>query len=183
MSPEYKIVLRPFVLSDSQSLAKHANNRLVSENLRDHFPFPYNEEDAIQFIQSVSKESPIKAYAIDINGQAIGAAGIVLKEDIYKGNGEIGYWIGQEYWGKGIVTFVVKELLRKAFDELKLYRVYAEVFEHNNASARVLEKNGFSKEATLSKAIIKNGVYQDLYIFSILNQNSRLLLQPSNRSI
>jgi ribosomal-protein-alanine N-acetyltransferase len=168
MSLKYSVILRPFVLSDGQSLAKHANNRLVSENLRDHFPFPYTEEDAIQFIQSVLKDSPIKAYAIDINGQAIGAAGIILKDDIYKGNGEIGYWIGQEYWGKGIVTYVVKELLRIAFDELKLYRVYAEVFEHNNASARVLEKNGFCKEATLRKAIIKNGVYLDQYIFSIL---------------
>lgn len=162
--------LRPFQISDSISLAKHANNRLVWRNLRDRFPSPYTEMDAIQFIQMVSCSSPVTEFAVDINGNAVGAAGIILKEDIYRGNGEIGYWLGQDYWGKGVGTFIVGELVRKAFEEFKLYRVYAEVFENNTASARVLEKNGFVKEATLRKAIVKDGVYQNLNIFSILKQ-------------
>lgn len=163
-------ILRPFQPSDCVSIAKHANNRLIWENLRDRFPYPYSENDAAQFIQLTSSNSPITEFAVDINGEAIGAAGIILKDDVYKGNGEIGYWLGQDYWGKGIGTLVVGELVRIAFEELMLYRVYAEVFEKNIASARILEKNGFIKEATLKNAIIKDGEYQNLYIFSILKQ-------------
>ncbi len=161
--------LRPFQISDSKSLAYHANNRLVWGNLRDRFPFPYSETNAVQFIQLVSNSSPVTEFAIDMNGESIGAAGIILKDDVYLDNGEIGYWTGQEYWGKGIGTWVVGELVRIAFDELNLYRVYAEVFENNIASARVLEKNGLIKEAVLRNAIIKNGVRQNLNIYSIIN--------------
>lgn len=168
MNRMFNISLRPLLLTDSKSLSKHANNRLIWENLRDKFPFPYTEKDAIQFIQIVSNNSSITEFAIDINGNAVGAAGIILKDDIYRGNGEIGYWLGQEYWGKGVGTWVVGELVRIAFEELIIYRVYAEVFENNTASARVLEKNGFIKEATLKQAIIKDGVHQNVNIFSIL---------------
>lgn len=165
------IVLRPFTLNDIKSITRHANNRLIAENLRDRFPHPYTEMDAIQFIQIVSNSHPTTEFAIDIDGEAIGAAGILLKEDVYRQNGEIGYWISQDFWGKGIGTWVVGELVRKAFDEFKLHRVYAEVFEKNIASARILEKNGLIKEATLKNAIIKNGSLQNLLIFSIINPN------------
>ena len=167
-----KISLRPLRLSDSKSIASHANNRLVSDNLRDFFPHPYTEINAIQFIQMVSTKSPLTEFAIDVNGEAIGVAGIILKDDVYRNNGEIGYWIGQDYWGKGIGTWVVGELVRIAFDELNLYRVYAEVFENNIPSSRVLEKNGLMKEATLKNAIIKNGVQQNLNIYSIINSKN-----------
>lgn len=166
--------LRPFYPSDYKSIAALANNRLIWENLRDRFPYPYTEEDAKQFIRLVTSYSPTTEFAIDFNGEAIGAAGIILKDDVYEGNGEIGYWIGQDYWGKGIGTKVVAELLRIAFDELKLYRVYAEVFDKNPASARVLEKNGLCKEATLKNAIIKDGVRQNLCIYSIINPKLQL---------
>jgi [ribosomal protein S5]-alanine N-acetyltransferase len=170
MSSIYSVSLRPFRLSDSKSLAKHANNRLIWKNLRDRFPFPYTELDAIQFIQIVSCNSPVADFAIDINGEAVGAAGIIIKDDIYKGNGEIGYWLGQEYWGKGIGTQIVGELVRKAFEEFKLYRVYAEVFGINSTSIRVLEKNGLVKEANLKRSIIKDGERLDLLIFSITKE-------------
>ncbi len=169
MSGLNNISLRPFLITDSKSLAKHANNRLIWQNLRDRFPFPYSEIDANHFIQAVSTISPITEFAIDVNGEAIGAAGLLLKDDIYKGNGEIGYWIGQDYWGKGFGTWVVKELTRIAFNEFKLRRVYAKVFENNIASVRILEKNGFVKEATLKSVIVKDGKYLTLNIFSILN--------------
>lgn len=159
--------LRPFFPSDYKSIAAYANNRLIWENLRDRFPYPYSEEDALQFINMAATYSPTTEFAIEFNGEAIGAAGIILKDDVYKGNGEIGYWIGQPFWGKGIGTNVVAELLRIAFYELKLYRVYAEVFEKNVGSARVLEKNGLTKEASLKNAIIKDGIRQNLLIYSI----------------
>ena len=162
-------ILRPFQLSDYKSIALNANNRLIWANLRDRFPYPYSEEDALQFIKMVTAYSPSTEFAVDFNGEAIGAAGNILKDDVYSGSGEIGYWIGQEYWGKGIGTKIVAELLRIAFDDFKLYRVYAEVFDNNTASACVLEKNGFKKEATLKNAIIKDGVRQNLSIYSIIN--------------
>lgn len=168
------ITLRPLHLSDSPSIAFHANNPQVSANLRDVFQCPYTESDAIQFIKMVSTKFPITEFAIDINGKTIGIAGIILKEDVYRGNGEIGYWIGQGLWGKGIGTWVVKELVRIAFEELKLYRVYAEVFEKNIVSAHILEKNGLMKEAILKNAITKNGVRQSLNIYSIINPKSTL---------
>lgn len=169
MSSLINVKLRPFVLSDSISIAKYANNRDVSKNLRDAFPFPYSDTDALQFIMSIISSNPSTIYAIDINGEAIGAAGITLKDDVYKGNGEIGYWIGQEFWGKGISSAVVSDLIKIAFNELGLYRIYAEVFENNIASMRVLEKNGFINEAKLEKAVTKDGVKLDLYIYSKLN--------------
>ena len=171
MSNPYNATLRPFNASDSKSIAYHANNRLVWQNLKDRFPFPYNEADAIQFIQMVSNSQPVTDFAIDVNGEAIGAAGIIIKDDIFRGNGEIGYWIGHEYWGKGIGTTVVSELLRMALNEHKLYRVYAQVFEKNIASSRVLEKNGFIKEAILANAIVKDGSRMNLYVYSLLNPN------------
>jgi len=125
--------------------------------------------DAIQFIQIVSNNSPITDFAIEINGDAVGAAGIILKDDVYRQNGEIGYWLGQDFWGKGVGTWVVGELTRIAFEQFKLYRIYAEVFEKNIASTRVLEKNGFIKEASLINWIIKDGASQNLNIFSRLN--------------
>jgi len=171
------VTLRPLLLTDSKAIAKHANNRLIWQNLRDRFPFPYTEMDAIRFIQIVSKDFPVTDFAIDINGEAVGVAGIILKDDIYRENGEIGYWLSQDYWGKGIGTGVIGELVRKAFEEFKLYRVYAEVFEGNIASARALEKNGFIKETTLINAIIKDGAHQNLNIFSKLNVKLNTNLQ------
>lgn len=164
-------ILRPLKKSDIKSIAYHANNKLVWKNLRDQFPFPYFERDAENFIKLFEGKSPVTVFAIDVNGEAIGAAAIVLKDDVYRLNGEIGYWLGQEYWGKGIATLAVAELTRIAFDELNLLRVYAEVFGPNLASARVLEKNGFVKEAVLKKAIIKDNDIHDTVIFSKLNQN------------
>lgn len=161
-----QVTLRPFLITDCVSIAQQANNKLIWKNLRDRFPYPYTEKDALLFIEMVSRNNPITEFAIDVNGLAIGAAGIIIKDDVYRLNGEVGYWIGQEYWGKGIVTTVVKELTRIAFTEFNLFRVYAEVFETNIASTRVLEKNGYIKEATLQKAIIKDGELLNLLIYS-----------------
>jgi len=166
MDASLNISLRPLLLSDSKSIAYHANNKLIWINLRDRFPFPYSEKDAITFIEMVSGKNPVTEFAIDLDGIAIGVAGIILKDDVYRLNGEIGYWIGQDYWGKGIGTKVVAELTKICFEDFNLFRVYAEVFESNQASARVLEKNGFIKEATLNKAILKDGALQNLLIYA-----------------
>lgn len=170
MSISHQITLRPFQLSDCKSITLYANNRLIWQNLRDRFPSPYTEIDALMFIELVSRNNPLTEFAIDLNGIAIGAAGIILKEDVYRLNGEIGYWIGQEYWGKGIGTQVVARLTQKAFEEFNLRRVYAEVFDKNKASAQVLIKNGFKQEAIFKKAIYKDGEILNLLIFSKLKE-------------
>lgn len=166
MDSSLNVTLRPFLFSDSKSIAHQANNILIWKNLRDRFPHPYTEKDALMFITMVTCKTPITDFAIDVNGLAVGAAGIVLKDDVFRLNGEIGYWLGQEYWNKGIGTKVVAELTRIAFDELNLSRVYAEVFGNNISSGKVLEKNGFVKEAILEKAIIKDNILLNLMIYS-----------------
>lgn len=163
--------LRPFNPSDSHSLAFHANNREVWLGVRDIFPFPYTEEDAKSFIEyAISTKTEI-ILAIDVNGKAVGAIGLHLKDDVFKLNGEIGYWLGAGLHGKGIATNAVAQMVDLAFNEYKLLRVYAEVFSNNPASARVLEKNGFEQEARLKKAVIKDGKVLDLHIFSKINPN------------
>jgi RimJ/RimL family protein N-acetyltransferase len=163
--------LRSFIPSDSQSLAFHANSREVWLGVRDIFPFPYTEQHAQNFIaHAVSTQTEI-IRAIDVNGKAVGAIGLHLKNDVQRLNGEIGYWIGVGLHGKGIATQAVAQMVGLAFAEYNLLRVYAEVFSNNPASTRVLEKNGFELEARLKKAVIKNHEVHDLLIYAKINTN------------
>ncbi len=166
--------LRPFVLSDKNSLASHANSKAVWKGVRDIFPFPYSAQDAENFIEYALSTTTEKIYAIDIDGEAVGAIGLHLKTDVDRLNGEIGYWLGVKYQGQGIATQAVAQIVSIAFNDFKLLRVYADVFSNNPSSARVLEKNGFVFEARLSKAIIKNNQILDLLIFSKINPNWKL---------
>jgi len=164
-------LLRPFEKEDCSSLAHHANSKRIWEGVRDVFPFPYTEKDAVNFIEYAIKTEREIVRAIDVKGQAVGAIGLHLKEGEQRLNGEIGYWIGIEYQGKGIVSKAIAEIVDMAFCEHNLLRVYAKVFSNNPASGRVLEKNGFKLEAKLEKAIIKEGRILDLLIFSKINDH------------
>jgi len=110
-----------------------------------------------------------RIFAIDVNGEAIGAAGLHLKDDVLMLNGEIGYWLGEKSHNKGIATGVVAKLVKMAFNEHGLLRIYAEVFGNNPASGRVLEKNGFELEARLKNAVVKNSEILDMHIYSRIN--------------
>ena len=165
--------LRPFCAADKHSLALHANNHKVWLGVRDIFPYPYSVTDAEAFIGYAMQAKSEKIFAIDINGEAIGAAGLHLKDDVLRLNGEIGYWLGEKFHNKGIATGVVAELVKMAFNEHGLLRVYAEVFSNNSASGRVLEKNGFELEAQLKNAVVKNSEILDMYIYSRLNNARR----------
>jgi RimJ/RimL family protein N-acetyltransferase len=166
--------IRPFVLNDIDNLAFHANNQLVWEGVRDIFPFPYSKKDAENFIEYALSTKTEIVYAIDIDGEAVGAIGLHLKSDVDRLNGEIGYWLGVKYHGQGIGTQAVDQIVSIAFKDYNLLRVYAEVFSNNPSSARVLEKNGFVLEAKLVKAIIKNSKILDLLIYSKVNPNWKL---------
>jgi RimJ/RimL family protein N-acetyltransferase len=163
--------LRPLKKDDASSIAFNANNRKIWEGVRDVIPYPYSEKDAEFFIEYALGAQREIINAIDINGKAVGVIGLHLKEDVFKLNGEIGYWIGVDYQGKGIISKAIDQIVNLAFNEYKLLRVYAEVFSNNPASARVLEKNGFNQEARLKSAVIKDNQIIDLLIFSKINAN------------
>ncbi len=161
-------ILRPFRHTDKKSLAKHANNKKISENLRDRFPHPYTEESAEWFINFVLSDiDPVKNFIIEINNEAVGAISITPNEDVYRLNAEIGYWLGEEHWGKGVMTAVIKATVKYAFETFNIKRIYALPFATTIGSIRTLEKAGFIKEATIRNGVIKNNKILDYYIYSI----------------
>lgn len=163
-------ILRPFRITDKKLLAKHANNKKISDNLRDRFPNPYTEEDAEWFINFVLEDNdPVKIFVIEINGESAGAIGLTPDEDVFRLNAEIGYWLGEEYWGKGIITAVIQAVVLYAFENFGIKRIYAMPFVTTIGSCRALEKAGFIREATIKNGVIKNNKVLDYYIYSITN--------------
>lgn len=162
--------MRDWRTTDAGDLALIANNHQVAEMLRNNFPFPFSIDNATDFIyRSLKNSNNNFQKAIVFKGKLVGAIGIELKADVFKYNGEIGYWITPAFWGKGIASDTVKLMVDLAFKQLNLKRIFAEVFSNNAASIRVLEKCNFEKEAILKNAIFKNGQFQDCYIFAIQN--------------
>jgi [ribosomal protein S5]-alanine N-acetyltransferase len=156
------IRLREWKKKDAVPLTLLANNKRISNNLRDRFPHPYTLKDAEAWIHLNRKKDPVTNYAIEVDDLLVGGCGILLKEDVYRCSGEIGYWLGEPFWRKGIATVAVKQLLEKIkIDFPFIVRLYAEVFEHNTASMKVLQKNGFQLESIRKKAVIKNNIIQD----------------------
>lgn len=156
-----KIALRPWQEKDIESLVKNANNINIWNNLRDYFPNPYTEGAAKEWIGMNAGASPVTNFAIDLGGEAIGGASLLLNSDVYLLTAEIGYWLGETYWEKGITTEAVRLLVEHSFNHFNLVRLYAGVFAGNKASMRVLEKNGFYLEATRKNAVVKNGIVMD----------------------
>lgn len=161
-----KVHLREWRKEEAELLAKLANNKKIADNMRDLFPNPYTIGDAMKWIAANENKTPPTTFAIEADGAFAGGCGIHPKEDVYKCSAEIGYWIAEPFWGKGVATEVVKQLLEKTIPHFpNIVRLYAEVFEHNKASMRVLEKNGFHLESIRKKAVIKNNVVMDDYVW------------------
>ncbi|MCY3568585.1 MAG: GNAT family protein [Chloroflexi bacterium] len=160
--------LRSFRTDDAESLALNANNRNVSRNLRDHFPYPYELSDAHDWIEIATCGDPETHFAIADKGEAIGGIGITLQSDVYRRTAEIGYWLGEPYWRQGIATAALRAMTDWAFTEFDLVRLYGEVFEWNPASGRVLEKSGYELEGRLRKSIIKEGQTIDALLYAIV---------------
>ena len=166
------IVLRPWSLRDAGKLAAIADNKKIADNLRDGFPFPYSIKDAKDWLSVILPENnPPRFFAISIDKQLVGSIGIVSKTDIYRKNFEIGYFLAEEHWGKGIMTRAIKAATSYAFKDFDILRVYAEPFSDNLASRRALEKAGFNLEATLKRYVIKNGIIKDSCIYSVLKED------------
>jgi ribosomal-protein-alanine N-acetyltransferase len=149
--------LRRWRVGDEASLIRHANNRNISRNLRDRFPYPYTAADADAWIGRASVETPARNFAIVVDGAAVGGIGLELGEDVFRRSAEIGYWLGEPFWGRGIVTEAVRAVTAYAFATFDLCRLQAHVFEWNPASARVLEKAGYALEGRARLAVTKDG--------------------------
>lgn len=147
--------LRNWETADIPALVKYADNRKIWLNVRDAFPFPYTRSDAEAWIHRI--QDPLTNFAIATQAEAIGGIGFNLQEDVYCRSAEIGYWLGEPHWNRGIATLAVGAAAKYAFANFDLVRLYATVFEWNRASARVLEKNGFKLEGRLVKSVFKDG--------------------------
>ena len=163
-----KSVLRPWRPGDEDSLVLHANNRNIWRNVRDLFPHPYTAGHARDWIQRSLRTTTLTNFAIVVDGHAVGGIGLVLKEDIYRRSAEIGYWLGEEFWGKGITSEAVTAVTEWGFATFDVCRIYAGVFEWNPASMRVLEKAGYHLEARLAQQVTKDGLTIDEFIYAIL---------------
>lgn len=159
------ITIRQWKTDDLENLVKYANNINVWNNLRNYFPSPYTEEDGKAWLEKMAEASPIVNLAIDLDGACIGGIGLILNTDVYAYSAELGYWLGEEFWNQGIATEAVRLMVEYCYYYFDIIRIYAEVFEINKASMRVLEKNGFYLEGVRRKAVYKNAVLMDDYIW------------------
>lgn len=165
--------LRPWKFEDKFALQKYANNPKIASKMTDGFPHPYNLEDAEKFITFATEMNPISIFAITIEDEAVGGIGIHLESDIHRLNAELGYWLAENYWGKGIVSKAIQEIVAYGFENFEITRIYARPFGSNVASQKVLEKAGFQFETKFEKTLIKNGVLEDEYYFSICKSKKK----------
>jgi len=162
-------VLRPWTPDDGESLVRHANNENVSRWLRDRFPFPYTAEDAGSYLAGASTQAePRRSFAIADEEGACGGISLEPQDDVHRLSAELGYWLGEARWGRGIVTEAVRHITAYGFGELGLVRIYASVFEGNDRSMNVLRKAGFELEARRRRAVVKHGQILDDYLFALI---------------
>jgi ribosomal-protein-alanine N-acetyltransferase len=162
--------LRPYRDGDQASIVRHANNRHVWINLRDRFPHPYTREDADGWIREVAGRNPPTQCAIAVGGEVAGGIGLTLQEDVHRRSAEIGYWLGEPFWGRGIMSEAVPAFTTYGFATFDLCRVYATVFEWNPASARILEKSGYVLEGRLRKSVTKDSRTIDQLLYACIRE-------------
>jgi [ribosomal protein S5]-alanine N-acetyltransferase len=163
--------IRPWLKSDLHSLVKYANNFNIAKNLTDKFPHPYTETDGESFIEMASMDYPIHIFTIEVNSEAVGGIGVYLLSDIHRKNAELGYWLAEPYWGKGIISKAIKQIIDFTFLTYDIDRVFAKPFGTNIASQKVLEKNNFILEGHFENVIFKNGEYLDELVYAFRREN------------
>jgi RimJ/RimL family protein N-acetyltransferase len=159
-------IVRPWDVRDRASLVRHANNRKVWRNLRDRFPHPYTDEDAAAWL-ALARSDPARAgLAIEVEGACAGGIGLAPLTDVHARCAHIGYWLGEPFWGRGIMTAVVRAVTNHALTEPGFLRLEAPVFAWNPASMRVLEKCGYVREGVLRKSVFKDGEVIDSVLYA-----------------
>ena len=160
-------LLRPWTDNDLENLLKFGNNKNIAKFMTEKFPHPYTKEKGESFIAFTKQHSPIHVFAIDVDNQAVGGIGIHPQDDIHCRNAELGYWLGEPFWGKGIITKAILEIVDYGFNNFDIDRIFARPFGTNAASQKVLEKSGFKLEARFERSLYKNGEYLDELVYAI----------------
>ena len=164
-----RCTLRKWKHFDLKNLVKNANNLSIASNMRDGFPFPYTLDNGKQWIE-LARNSNCN-FAITIHNKAVGGIGLTIGIGTERISAEVGYWLGEEYWGEGITSSALKGIVEYVFNELKLERIFAVPLEQNIASRRVLEKNSFNLEGILQKSIIKFGKIYNQALYAKLKND------------
>lgn len=166
--------LRPWRETDAASIARYADNPRIAANLRDAFPNPYTLADAEAFVRGCIAQEGTRRLcrAIVVDHEAVGSIGIFPQSDVYRKSAEIGYWLGEPFWRRGIMSAAVERLCREAFETSGIVRIYAEPFARNLGSRRVLEKAGFTLEGTLRRSVCKNGEILDACVYALVREEA-----------
>lgn len=160
--------LREWRTGDVAALQHHADNSKIYDYLLDIFPHPYTMENAVEWVDMMLNQDPLLVFVIDIGDELAGVVGITMRVDVYRKAPLIGYWLGEAYWGRGIMTQAVRLVVGYAFANLDITRLQAGIFSTNPASMRVLEKAGFVKEGIARSAIFKNGMVLDEHCYGLV---------------
>ena len=162
--------IRKWKLSDAKDLAIALSNRKVQNNLRDGLPYPYTEQDGKDYISDMlsANEDDTFAFAVTADNKVVGSIGVFRQGNIHRQTAELGYYVAEEYWSRGIMTEAIKQICEYVFSKSNILRIYAEPFAYNIASCRVLEKAGFQYEGTLRSNAVKNGEVIDMKMYSLL---------------
>lgn len=161
-------IFRPFRPGDEESLSRHADNINIWNNTRDALPHPYTVEDGREFIKYATGTAVTTDFAIEVDGAAVGSIGYKPGSDVQKISAEVGYWLGEEFWNRGIASQVLASFCDHIFAATGISHLYANVFAGNVASMRVLEKAGFRPAGIMHRAAVKNGQMIDLYYYEKL---------------
>lgn len=168
-----RCVVRLWRMDDAEALVRHANNIKVARQLRDRFPHPYTRANASAFLKSATAAPEPSNLAIDVDDQAVGAIGYVSGVDVERYSAEIGYWLGESYWGRGIATEALRLMTDYVFGSMNMLRLFALPFADNAGSIRVLEKAGYVREALLRSSSVKYGQPRDQYLYACINEHWR----------
>lgn len=162
--------LRPWQQTDAQDIAVYADNKMVAQNLRDVFPHPYTLEDARQYVDLciAAGDSRQLCYAVCIDGRASGSIGVFLKDDVYCKSAELGYWLGEPFWGQGIMRRAIMQVCAEAFERYDIVRIFAEPYADNQGSRKALEYAGFVLEGIMRDSVWKNGSLHDSCMYALL---------------
>lgn len=168
-----RCLVRRWRMSDADAVVRHANNIRVAQQLRDRFPHPYTRRHAVDFLRFSTPPSDPSNLAIEVDGEAAGAIGYVAGTDVERYSAEIGYWLGEPHWGRGIVTEALELVTDHVFSAMNMLRLYALPFADNAGSIRVLEKAGYVREALLRSSCVKLGVVRDQALYARVNAGWR----------
>lgn len=165
-----EFLLREWEKPDAAKIVRYADNPKIAANLRDSFPYPYTMADSQSYVDfCVENEGKRQiCRAIEIAGEPVGSIGVFLQSDVARRSAELGYWLAEPFWGKGVMSAAARQLCEEAFERFNLLRIFAEPYAYNTGSRRVLEKAGFQLEGTLKKSVFKNGTVYDSCMYALV---------------